>query len=84
VLRASALRRLDRVQPAAESVTQALRLEPDNTEALLERGIIRQIQGDATGARSDWERVIELAPDAPAADLAAQNMALIEAGPARR
>ena len=84
VLRASALRRLDRVGPAAESVAQALRLEPDNVEALLERGIIRQIQGEGTAARADWERVIELAPDGAAADLAAQNMALIEAGPARR
>ncbi|BDG70219.1 tetratricopeptide repeat protein [Roseomonas fluvialis] len=84
VLRASALRRLDRIALAADSVAQALRLEPDNVEAVLERGIIRQIQGDAAGARADWERVIELAPDSAAADLAAQNMALIEAGPARR
>jgi tetratricopeptide (TPR) repeat protein len=84
VLHGSALRRLDRVAQAAQSVAQALRVEPDNVEALLERGIIRQIQGDAAGARSDWERVIELAPDHAAADLAAQNMALIEAGPARR
>jgi tetratricopeptide (TPR) repeat protein len=84
VLRASALRRLDRIGPAAESVAQALQLDPENVEALLERGIIRQIQGDAAGARADWERVIETAPDSSAADLAAQNMALIEAGPARR
>jgi len=84
VIRASALRRLDRLPPAAESVAQALRIEPDNVEALLERGILRQAQGDPTGARNDWERVIELAPDGAAADLAAQNMALIEAGPARR
>ena len=84
IIRASALRRLDRVDPAAESVAEALRLEPDNVEALLERGIIRQIQGDGRGARADWERVIELAPDGAAADLAAQNMALIEAGPSRR
>ncbi|MBR0672216.1 hypothetical protein [Neoroseomonas soli] len=84
VLRASALRRLERVGPAGESVAEALRLEPDNVEALLERGIIRQIQGEGAAARADWERVIELAPDAAAADLAAQNMALIEAGPARR
>lgn len=84
VLRASALRRLDRIAPAAESVAQALRLEAENVEAILERGIIRQIQGDGAGARADWERVIELAPDSSAADLAAQNMALIEAGPARR
>lgn len=84
VIRASALRRLERLAPAADSVAQALRLDADNVEALLERGIIRQAQGDATGARTDWERVIELAPDGAAADLAAQNMALIEAGPAQR
>ncbi|MBR0651192.1 tetratricopeptide repeat protein [Roseomonas terrae] len=83
VIRASALRRLERLGPAAESVVHALRLEPDNVEALLERGIIRQAQGDAAGARADWERVVELAPDGAAADLAAQNMALIEAGPVR-
>lgn len=84
ILHAAALRRLERLPPAAESVDQALRLEPDNVEGLLERGIIRQAQGDAMGARADWERVMELAPDSAAADLAAQNMALIEAGPARR
>jgi tetratricopeptide (TPR) repeat protein len=84
VLKASALRRLDRVVPAAEAVAQAIRLEADNVEALLERGIIRQLQGNASGARADWERVIDLAPDGAAADLAAQNMALIEAGPASR
>lgn len=80
VLRASALRRLDRIAAAAESLAQALRLESDHTEALLERGIVRQIQGNAQGARADWERVIELAPDSATADLAAQNMALTEAG----
>ncbi|MBR0680056.1 tetratricopeptide repeat protein [Roseomonas eburnea] len=84
VLRASALRRLDRIGEAVESVAEALRLDPDNVEGLLERGIIRQIRGEAAEARADWERVIELSPDSAAADLAAQNMALIEAGPARR
>ena len=83
IIRASALRRLERLPPAAESVSQALRLDSDNVEALLERGIIRQAQGDAAGARSDWERVVELEPDGATADLAAQNMALIEAGPAQ-
>lgn len=84
IVRAAALRRLERMDPAKDSIAQALRLEPDNVEALLERGIIRQAQGDGAGARADWERVVELAPDSAAADLAAQNMALIEAGPARR
>jgi tetratricopeptide (TPR) repeat protein len=84
VMRASALRRLERLPAAAESIARALALDPLNVEALLERGIIRQVQGDATGARTDWERVVELAPDGAAADLAAQNLALIEAGPALR
>lgn len=84
IARASALRQLDRLAPAADSVVRALGLDPDNVEALLERGIIRQAQGDGSGARVDWERVIGLAPDSAAADLAAQNMALTEAGPLRR
>jgi tetratricopeptide (TPR) repeat protein len=84
VLRASALRRLDRLPPATESIARAIALAPRNTEALLERGIIRQTQGDSAGARADWEMVMELDPDGMAADLAAQNMALMEAGPAAR
>ncbi|MCA3414378.1 MAG: hypothetical protein INF84_07240, partial [Roseomonas sp.] len=62
----------------------ALRLAPRNVEALLERGILRQLRGEAEAARRDWERVLELAPDSAAADLAAQNLALIEAGPSLR
>ncbi len=84
VLRAGALRRQDRVDAASQDIARALMLQPDNPEALLERGIIRQLRGDAAGARADWERAIVLAPDSPAADLAAQNLALNEAGPQRR
>jgi regulator of sirC expression with transglutaminase-like and TPR domain len=84
VLRASALRRLERLQPATESIARALALEPRNAEALLERGLIRLALGDPAGARADWEAVMELDPDGMAADLAAQNLALMEAGPASR
>ena len=59
----------------------------DRTAAVtvaLERGIIRQLRGDTAGARADWERTIEVAPDSSAADLAQQNLALNEAGPRRR
>ncbi|MFC7476005.1 tetratricopeptide repeat protein [Dankookia sp. GCM10030260] len=84
VFRAASLRRLDKVDQASTAVDQALRLAPENAEALLERGIIRQLRGDARGARADWERVIEVAPDSAAADLAQQNLALNEAGPKRR
>jgi len=84
IWRAAAQRRLDSLRPAEDSITTALRLAPRNVEALLERGILRQLRGEAEAARSDWERVLELAPDSPAADLAAQNLALIEAGPGQR
>lgn len=84
VLRAAALRHLERVDQAFVAVERALVLAPDNAEALLERGILRQLRGDAAGARNDWQRAIQLAPDSMAADLAAQNIQLNELGPQRR
>ena len=84
VFRAVALRRLDRLRAAEESVASALRLAPHHVEALLERGILRQLKGEALAARQDWEKILELAPDSGTADLAAQNLALMEAGPSAR
>lgn len=84
VLRGSALRHLDRIAAAEADVARALALDPDDAEALLERGILRQRSNDRGGARADWERAIALAPDSQAADLAQQNLALLEAGPQRR
>ena len=84
IWRAAAQRRLEKLHPAEDSITTALRLAPLHVEALLERGILRQLRGEVQAARRDWERVLELAPDSPAADLAAQNLALIEAGPSQR
>ncbi len=82
-LRAAALRHLGREAEAMADADAALALEPDNAEALLERGILRQRARNDTGARADWERVIDVAPDSPAADLARQNLYLLEAGPSR-
>ena len=84
VFRAAALRQLDRRQEALRDIARALEIEPGSPEALLERGILRQLQGDAAGARADWESVVANSPDSGAADLAQQNLALSEAGPARR
>lgn len=84
VFRAAALRHLDRPEEAMRDAERALALEADNPEALLERGILRQLQGDAAGARMDWQHTIRVAPNSPAADLAMQNLALNEAGPRRR
>ncbi|MFH5925163.1 tetratricopeptide repeat protein [Roseomonas xinghualingensis] len=84
VFRAATLRHLDRTQEALRDIERALAIEPGSPEALLERGILRQLQGDAAGARADWESVVATSPDSAAADLAEQNLALSAAGPARR
>ena len=84
VLRAAAWRNEERLSAAQADIDRAIALDPDNPEALLERGIERQRAGDAGGARADWERAKTLAPDTATADLAEQNLALLEAGPFTR
>ncbi len=81
ILRATAYRRLGKLDAAAADIDAAYALDPENPDLLLERGIIRQRRGDLAGARTDWEHVSELAPDTATADLAEQNLALLEAGP---
>jgi len=82
--RAAALRRMDRREDARAAADRALALDPDHPEALLERGILRQAAADPDGARADWLRLLRIAPDSAAADLAAQNLELLDAGPATR
>ncbi len=82
--RGSAWRHMGHLDLADDDITRALTLDPDQPEALLERGILRQRRNNADGARTDWERAIALAPDTATADLAQQNLALLEAGPVRR
>jgi tetratricopeptide (TPR) repeat protein len=84
VLRATAWRRLGRLDRATDDIGRALILDPDNAEALLERGVLRQRANDRGGAQADWQRAMELAPDTPTADLAQQNLSLLEAGPDQR
>ena len=82
--RGSAWRHVGHPELAQDDIARALLLDPDRPEALLERGILRQRRNDARGARADWERAIVLSPDSATADLAQQNLALLEAGPVRR
>ncbi len=84
VLRAAAWRQEGRLDRAKDDVDRALSVNPNYSEALLERGILRQRIGDGDGARADWEHAIELDPDSTTADLAQQNLALLEAGPERK
>lgn len=84
VLRAAAWRHLEQLDQADDDIQRALSLDRDDPDALLERGILRQRRGNPAGARSDWERAMALAPDTATADLAQQNLALLEAGPEQR
>lgn len=84
VFRGAAWRHLDRLDQAQNDIDRALAQDPDNPDALLERGILRQRRGDRDGARRDWERAINLSPDTATGDVAQQNLALLEAGPAGR
>jgi tetratricopeptide (TPR) repeat protein len=81
VLRASAWRHLNNLEVATSDIEHALAINPDSAEALLERGILRQRTGNQAGAREDWQRAISLDPDSTAADLAQQDLALLDAGP---
>ena len=84
VLRAAAWRQEGKLDRAKADVDAAMAINPDYAEALLERDILRQRMGDGPGARADWEHAIELDPDSTTADLAEQNLALLEAGPERK
>jgi tetratricopeptide (TPR) repeat protein len=81
VLRASAWRHLNNLSVAASDIEHALAINPDSAEALLERGILRQLAGNRDGAREDWKRAMTLDPDSTTADLAEQDLALLDAGP---
>jgi tetratricopeptide (TPR) repeat protein len=80
-LRATAYRQAGDLPQAAADIALACTQDPENPDALLERGIIRQRQGNRDGARADWQKVADLSPDTSTADLAQQDLALLEAGP---
>jgi tetratricopeptide (TPR) repeat protein len=74
VFRASAYRCVESYELAREDVDRALALNPENLEALLERGTIRSLTGDPDGARADWLKVAEDAAGTPAGDAAQMNL----------
>jgi len=84
VLRASIWRQMDKLDAARSDIEKALAQDPDDAEALVERGILRERMGDRDGARRDWTRVKEIDPNSEAAELAAQNLTLLDSGPAKK
>lgn len=80
-LLASAERREGQLRQAQVHIARAIAIDPEDSAVLLERGIIRGQSGDFSGARSDWQQVIDLAPDTHDADLARQDLAVQAADP---
>ncbi len=74
-------RRLGQTEAARASLAASLAIDPDEPTALLERGIIHQQAGALAAARADWQHTIAVAPQSDAADLARQNIELLDAGP---
>lgn len=79
VARATCLQELGKLDSAMRDANAAVKLDGDDQDALLERGIIRQHTGDIAGARADWQQVQSINPDTSSADLATQNLALLDA-----
>lgn len=77
-LRASARRFLDKNEEALADTNTALEIIPNHPEALLERGILKRLAGDRIGARLDWLRLVNRAPDTPAAASARRNIELMD------
>lgn len=81
VMRAAAYRQLGQNEKGLADANQALALEHDNIEALLERGILEARLARYAEARHDWDQVIALSPDGHAAYLARQDEAVMDSDP---
>ena len=80
VLRANAYRQSGRLEPALSDIERALAIAPGHAEGLLERGLLRQMSGDAAGARADWLTLIKLHGKEPAADAARRHLESLDDG----
>ncbi|WP_228391414.1 tetratricopeptide repeat protein [Komagataeibacter medellinensis] len=81
VVRAGAWRQLGRIDQGMVDIDVVLADMPHNVPALLERGILHQREGQMEAARADWQEVVTLAPDSDEADLARQDLSLLETDP---
>ena len=78
IFRASAYRFVEALDLALEDADRGLALDPVNPEGLLERGIIKRLKGDDSGAREDWQRVVSIAEGSPSAEAARENLAQLD------
>ena len=75
LLKATLLRRLDRLELAQQAIERAARLAPTDPVIGLEAGVIAVLAGRDDAARASWQSVIDLAPDGPVAATARDYLA---------
>jgi tetratricopeptide (TPR) repeat protein len=75
LLKATLLRRLDRLAAAQSAIERAATLAPANPEIGLEAGVIAVLSDRDAAARASWQSVIDLAPGSPAAAAARDYLA---------
>lgn len=80
LLKATLLRRLERIEDAQSAIERAGELAPLDPAIGLEAGVIAILSGREDAARASWESVISLEPEGPAADIAREYLGQL--GPA--
>lgn len=77
LLKATLLRRLEKLPEAQAAIERAATLAPTNPEIALEAGVIAVLGGRDEAAAKSWQSAITLAPDSPAAATAKDYLAQI-------
>ena len=75
LLKATLLRRLDRLDEAQSAIERAVELIPTDGQAGLEAGVIAVLSGREDAARQSWQSVIDTQPDSLAAQTAKDYLA---------
>lgn len=75
LLKATLLRRLDRLPEAQTAIERAALLTPGDPDIGLEAGVIAILAGQEDAARASWQSVLALAPESPAAATAKDYLA---------
>lgn len=75
LLKATLMRRLERLAEAQTAIETAATLAPSDPEIALEAGVIAVLAGRDDAARKSWQSVLALAPDSPVAATAKDYLA---------
>lgn len=75
LLKATLLRRMERLPAARIAIERAAALAPASPDIALEAGVIAVLAGHEDAARKSWQSVIDLAPQSPAAATATDYLA---------